>query len=489
MPDGTVKTEPGPLRKVPPTWTKYEKILAVLFLLTVPLVRPWIHGDGRGYYAFARAILFQHNLDFESDWYHGYETYPQVNDPAFRALYLTPNGHFWNHWTIGPAILWSPFLIGARIVMATVHWFRGAHVVEDGFSKPYMIAMALGTLFYGFLTIWISFRLARKHMGEQWAFLATLGIWFATSFVFYTYFDPSFAHTHSAFLTALFVWLWEETRGNRNWKQWLGLGVIAGLLLDTYNPNALVLLLPLMESLHNYWVALRARSTERFATLALNNLIFTAATFLLFFPSLLVKKILWGSYFQMGYREQWFWNSPYFFRVCFSSHGAFSWTPILILGVVGLFLLRKTDRVLSYSLLATLLAFIYFIGCYQGWHAQPSFGNRFFVAFTSFFILGLGVFMKELGHLWHRRAALVGALTATCLLIVWNFGLMYQFGAHLLSAYGDVSWSQVVYNQVAVVPGDLVHLIRTSLEQRLHVKASAIRNQAQPSPPSVEVGR
>src|SRR5271157_4438151 len=97
-------------------WTKYEKALAVLFLLTLPMIRPWIHGDGRGYYAFARAVLFQHNLDFERDWYYGYEKDPRMSNPSFRFNYLTPNGHFENHWTIGPAILWSPFLLAARLI-------------------------------------------------------------------------------------------------------------------------------------------------------------------------------------------------------------------------------------------------------------------------------------------------------------------------------------------------------------------------------------
>ena len=40
----------------------------------------------------------------------------------------------------------------------------------------------------------------------------------------------------------------------------------------------------------------------------------------------------------MGYTELWFWNSPAFFKVCFSSqHGLFSWTPILLFAVAGFF--------------------------------------------------------------------------------------------------------------------------------------------------------
>jgi hypothetical protein len=444
-------------------WTKYEKLLAVLFLLTAPMVRPWIHGDGRGYYAFARTVLFQHNLDFEWDWYHGYETDPQVSEASFRAKYLTPNGHFANHWTIGPAILWSPWLMAARAVTPVVDKVRGTHFAGDGFSKPYMIAMALGTLFYGFLTLWISLRLVRKYVPEEWAFLAVLGIWMATSFTFYLYVEPSFAHTHSAFLTALFVWFWDHTREKRSWGQWLLLGAIAGLVVDTYYPNALIMILVAIESLEKYWAALRHRMLDTAARLAANNFLFAVAAFALFFPTLLTKKILWGSYFQTGYKQAWYWNSPAFLRVCFSSHGVFSWTPILIPAVIGLFLLRRTDRKLSLATLATLFAFIYFIGCYQDWHAVPSFGNRFFVSFTVFFILGLGTVMKELATLCNKRRVLVPAAAAVGFFFVWNCGLIYQFAAHLFPQSGDVSWSQVIYNQVAVVPGQVAQLVRASV--------------------------
>lgn len=62
---------------------------------------------------------------------------------------------------------------------------RGTHFANDGFSKPYMYAMAVGTLFYGFLTLWISLLLARKYLPERWGFLAVIGIWLASSFAFY----------------------------------------------------------------------------------------------------------------------------------------------------------------------------------------------------------------------------------------------------------------------------------------------------------------
>jgi hypothetical protein len=51
-----------------PGFTKYDKILISLFVLTLPLINPWVRGDGVGYYAFARSLLIEHRLDFTQDW-------------------------------------------------------------------------------------------------------------------------------------------------------------------------------------------------------------------------------------------------------------------------------------------------------------------------------------------------------------------------------------------------------------------------------------
>ena len=47
---------------------RFEWILFILFLVTLPVLNPWVRGDGVGYYAYARAPLIEHNLDFTHDY-------------------------------------------------------------------------------------------------------------------------------------------------------------------------------------------------------------------------------------------------------------------------------------------------------------------------------------------------------------------------------------------------------------------------------------
>ncbi len=230
----TSSPQPGP--------RKAEILLLVLFLLSLPLLNPWVRGDGVGYYAFARAPLIEHSLDFTHDYQQANTSFRENRldkngqpTPEFR----TRTGHLENHFTVGPAILWAPFLVvtHAGVLLARS---LGSAIPADGFSAPYRIAMALATAFYAFLALLISFRIARKYVDETWALLATLAIWWASSLPVYMYFNPSWSHAHSAFVVALFLWYWHETRDARSLGQWILLGALAGLMLDVYYANVML---------------------------------------------------------------------------------------------------------------------------------------------------------------------------------------------------------------------------------------------------------
>jgi hypothetical protein len=265
--------------------TRYEAILLLLFVVTLPFSNPWVRGDGVGYYAFARSMLIERRLDFTSDWLKANDSFRMYRvDATGRILpdQYTSTGHLDNHSAVGPAILWSPFLVVAHA--GVLVWDSlGGHVAADGHSRPYLVAMALGTVFYGFMALWISFVLARQHVAERWAFLAAVGIWFASSLPVYMYFNPSWSHAHSAFAVALFLWYWMRTRGERTWLQWMILGALGGLMMDVYFLTAVVLLLPLLESLAGYRASLRAHTGQPARQLFLKNVVFAgtlAAAFL-----------------------------------------------------------------------------------------------------------------------------------------------------------------------------------------------------------------
>jgi hypothetical protein len=52
------------------------------------------------------------------------------------------------------------------------------------------------------------------------------------------------------------------------------------------------------------------------------------------------------------------------------------------------------------------------------------------------------------------------------MLVLWNFGLIFQWGTHLIPARGPISWRQAAYNQVAVVPVQIGETLKRYLTRR-----------------------
>jgi hypothetical protein len=474
-----------------------------LFALSLVLVNPWVRGDGVGYYAFARALLIQHNLDFTPDYNAANASFRDARldgNGNPKPVFVTATNHLENHFTVGPAILWSPFLIVAHASVLAARAL-GSSVPADGFSTPYRFAMALGTAVYGFLGLLLAMRIAAQHAGERWAFLATVAIWWASSLPVYMYFNPSWSHAHSAFAVALFLWYWHGTRQQRGFSQWCILGAIAGLMLDVYYPNAMVLALLAVEAVPQYFSALRSKqSLERellehetakpesaprklpqceelepksrpsVLRLAADHVLFASVTIVCLIPTLITRYVIYGNPFESGYvsLKDWAWRSPYFLAVLFSSeHGLLVWTPVIALACIGVVICALREPRVGGAILTAMLAFYFFIACYPDWAGISSYGNRFFVSLTPIFIIGLGVFFRRAAPFFvSQRTALVTFGTAVALLAVWNLAFIFQWGTHLVPARGPIVWSEMIHNQFAVVPREIVTKAQSYLFHR-----------------------
>ena len=199
-------------------------------------------------------MLIEHSLDFQNDWKSANASFTMTRFDASGNLLpenFTSTGHIQNHFTVGPAILWAPFLIVAHagVLLSDA---LGAHIPPDGFSWPYVYAMAIATAVYGFLGLWISFRLARHYFSESAAFVATLGIWFATLAAGLYVFQPVVVPRTFGLRRRTVSMVLGSNAGGRSLLQWIVLGLLTGLALDVYYPNFVIILLPGVESLAVY---------------------------------------------------------------------------------------------------------------------------------------------------------------------------------------------------------------------------------------------
>jgi hypothetical protein len=348
-------------------------------------------------------------------------------------------------------------------------------MAADGHSWAYLAAMATATVLYGFAGLCLSFSIARRFVGERWAFWATVGIWFGTSVPVYFYLLPAWSHAHSVFANSLFLWYWLRTRGSRTRGQWLILGLLTGLIMDVYQVNVVFVLVVVYEALSTYaevWSSPGSKP-ELFAKAFRVHAIYALGALLGYLPTLITRQIVFGSPFAVGpyTLRMWNWTSPVFAQVLFSKdHGLFVFTPLVVLAIAGLFYTRRLDRQLGTVCLLITAAFYFLIACFPWWYGAVGFGNRFFVSLTPIFILGLASLFAWSSNLWpDAKAASLRLIPLTLLFVIWNLGLVYQWQTHLLPRYGSVYWPELVFNQFRVVPvqalhdlGEKFHLHKTS---------------------------
>ena len=112
--------------------------LALLFLLALPAVTPRLYAsDEVGYFANLRSLWFDHDVSFDNEYRYFYDRGIAVAW-TFHESYLvreTATGLRYSYWTVGPAILWSPFYAVADLT-TRIRRALGADVPADGFSRP-----------------------------------------------------------------------------------------------------------------------------------------------------------------------------------------------------------------------------------------------------------------------------------------------------------------------------------------------------------------
>lgn len=406
---------------------------ALMALVTLPAVTTRIYAsDEVQYFAFLRSLAFDGDLSFQNEYQHFYDA--GAGGSGFRDTFLaerfTPAGRRINFGTIGPALLWSPFYAVGHIVAA----LTGAP--QDGYSAPYVSAVAYGSAFYGWAAVFLSALIATRLVGRGMP--AALAVAFGTPLVFYLYVAPPFSHACATFAVALFLWTWLRVRDSWSVTGVVLLGLTGGLMGTMRDQTVLFLIAPGLDFLRWAWGSWGPGSTVqgpgsrgRIAGLAIVGVV---ATLVAYSPHLLASRAING---HVGPHEsvanKMSWSSPHALDVLVSpEHGWFAWTPLALLAIAGLVVMalgravsRHDDaRWLAVCALLLVASQVYINGAVESWTVAGAFGQRRFVELTPVLTLGLAAIVAH--PAWSRRTAWV--VVALC--VWWNIGLLLQFGTH-----------------------------------------------------------
>jgi hypothetical protein len=426
-----------------------RRLLVLLFLLTLPLVTARLRGaDEIEYFSYLPSLVFDHDLDFENEY-----RYFVARDPeslrGFEATFLDRRepltGRPINFAPLGTALLWSPFYLVAHLGVLAARAL-GSAVEADGLSRPYVAAVSFASALYGWLGLLLAHHAARQLLRatEAAATWAVAGIALGTPALYYLTLAPGFSHAASLFTIALVLWLSLRAAAAETTSvaAWGGLGAAVGLCALVREQDGLVGLVPGV-------VLLRELVRRRSWGDVLGKAIALGGTALVvFLPQLLAYRAVNGTFgpSRLVVRKM-SWSSPHLLEVLLSpAHGLFVWAPLLLVAMVGLLLGLRAPRTRLPCLLL-LVAFAsqaWINGAVESWSQAGAFGSRRFVGLSFAFAWGLALVLDRV-----RRPA-VGALLVA-FFVLWNVGLMVQFGLKLMDRQ-RLEWPKVAVNQVTEVP-------------------------------------
>lgn len=417
--------------------------LAALFVLSLPAITPRLYSsDEVQYFSYLRSLWFDHDVSFENEYQYFYD-HQIARTPDFHTTFLeleTAAHRRINYGTIGCAILWSPFYavgdVAARVMRAA-----GRDVALDGYSQPYLSAVAYGSAFYGFAAIVLAIIAARRVVGA-YAFSSGLAVWLGTPLLFYMYIAPPFSHACSAFAVALFVTIWLNVRHTWSVAGAVALGLAGALMAMVREQDIFFALGPAVDfslALIKGQGQIRGNVAAAFA-----GCVAFAVGYL---PQLLAYQALNGFPRPSPLvSRKMFWDSPHALQVLLDTeHGFLFWTPLALLALAGLIVMatspermvattggatRRTDtRRIGACMLLMVALQVYVSGAVASWTVAGAFGQRRFVGVTMFLVVGLAALRQSIRADATRTATTV----AIVICVWWNLALIAEFGTSMMN--------------------------------------------------------
>ena len=404
------------------TFTAVGLVLATVYIAAFT-VFPRTHGriiegDAIQYYAYLRSLVIDGDVDFTNDYR---ALYVPTDDGADNVwLKVQPGtGRPPNLMSIGPALLWAPAFLATYATLALLRPL-GIAIPLDGLAAPFLLSVGVAGIGYATLGAFFCYKSCRLLFAAGPAFWGALVAWLATPAVYYSLISPAYSHATSLFASALFCYVWLKTRDDDRIRRVVWLGVLAGLAALVRWQDVIILVLPLSELA---WAVAKGRS--RLATSALHACVMFGGVVIMLLPQFFAWHAIYGHFLLMpqgaGFMQ---WTSPALLAVLFSlRHGLFSWTPAVLVAVLGLYHLVRRDAVVGWSAAIVLLLAVYINASVSDWWAGEAFGARRFIGYSIFFALGLAALFAR--HVWQTRPALL-RWTAVAL-VAYNLLFLLQY--------------------------------------------------------------
>lgn len=167
-----------------------------------------IESDGKYYYQFLVSGFFDGDFDFTNNYQAmRYEWMGTEIDHYLERDKLDPiTGRPINVFTVGPAILWSPFF-SVTFVNANLLNLLGVQVDTNPWGKYFQYSVMYSAVVYTTAALYLLYSLLEEHFSLKASRLAIWLLLVSTNLYYYTVFEASMSHVYDLFTYVVYLYL------------------------------------------------------------------------------------------------------------------------------------------------------------------------------------------------------------------------------------------------------------------------------------------
>ncbi len=344
-------------------------------------------------------------------------------------VYPLENGNHTPNYTMGMALLFSPFFFIGHL------WAKTGGFAQDGFSFPYQFSIAAGMLLYILPGIFFLRKLLKLFFNESTVVATLIIMVLGTNYLHEAFNDYMYPHAPLFTGYILLIYYTIKWHESPSVTKAAVIGFIAGLMVLIRPSEILCVIIPLV------WDIWNQITLKRKIRLVKNNIRhffpLIAGIILPWIPQILYWKYVTGSWLFFSYQhtEGFDFEKPHILSVLFSyKKSLFVYTPLLILAIWGIIIMRRKMRPAFYATLVFVLCNFYLLSSWAAWWNGGSFGMRYFVESYGVLALPFALATEKLITSANKFKYLAAAVIA--FLIYVNLFQTWQYVNFIIPADG-----------------------------------------------------
>ncbi|MBL7809321.1 MAG: hypothetical protein JNN28_15995, partial [Saprospiraceae bacterium] len=343
-----------------------------------------ISWDVSGYYLYLPATFIYKDIK-TMNWWPEIERKYQPG-PGMRQVFEHNSGNLVMKYPMGQALQFLPWFLTAHVLSEPLGY------ASDGFSRPYHVAISLGSLLIALIGLWLLRNILLRYFNERTTAIVLISITLGSNYLEYGGISGAMTHNWLFTLNGMLILASIRFYQKPGFMMAAAIGLLVGWATITRPTEILSALIPLLWGISS-WKDLASR-LQLFQQLWPKILVAGGIAFAIILLQPIYWKYATGEWIVYSYEEQGFtWFPPHIANVLWSAKaGWLVYSPIMILAVAGLFLLRKQlpqvfPVVAGYCLLA-----LYVTSAWDIWWYGGSLGQRAIVQAYPLWAFCMGAF-------------------------------------------------------------------------------------------------